>query len=119
MATEKQKAAMGRLLENNGNVSKSMREVGYSPNSAKNPKILTDSQGFQELLEQYLPDSMLIKALHDDIGEKVGNRKAELELAFKVKGKMIEKKHIFAEIEDIDPESKAHKDRLINEIFGE
>jgi len=28
---------------------------------------------------------MLIKALHDDIGEKVGNRKAELELAFKVK----------------------------------
>ena len=48
MPTEKQKKAVDKIVENHGNVSKSMREVGYSPNSAKNPKILTDSKGYKE-----------------------------------------------------------------------
>ena len=91
MPTTKQKLAVEKILENNGNVSKSMREVGYSPNTAKTPKSLTESDGFKELMETHLPDSMLLKALEEDIKGKELNRKAELELAFKLKGKMTDK----------------------------
>jgi len=94
MATEKQKAAIDNLVENRGNVSKAMRDAGYSDASAKNPKNLTDSKAYEELMETYLPDDMLLRALSDDIENKESNRKAELELAFKLKGKMTEKKDI-------------------------
>ena len=57
--TIKQKAAFKKTMENNGNVSKAMREVGYSPNTAKNPQTLTNSLGWEELLEKYLPDAEL------------------------------------------------------------
>lgn len=91
MATEKQKRALDIMVENGGNVSKAMREAGYSPATAKTPKKLTESEGFKELAEAYLPDDMLLRALSDDIEKKEGNRKAELELAFKIKGRMTEK----------------------------
>lgn len=94
MATVKQKRALDLLIENRGNVSKAMKDAGYTEASAKNPKNLTDSDGFKELLEAYLPDDMLLRALSDDIEKKEGNRKAELELAFKIKGKMTEKADI-------------------------
>jgi hypothetical protein len=91
MATERQKLAVDKIIENRGNVSRAMLEVGYSPATARNPKNLTDSDGFKELMETYLPDDMLLRALSDDIEKKEGNRKAELELAFKIKGRMTEK----------------------------
>ena len=91
MATKKQKLALDIMVENGGNVSKAMREAGYSPETAKTPQKLTESIGFRELTESYLPDDMLLRALADDIEKKEGNRKGELELAFKVKGRMTEK----------------------------
>lgn len=94
MATERQKNAVDKIVENGGNVSKAMREAGYSPETAKTPSKLTRSDGFKELMEAYLPDDMLLRALSDDIEKKEGNRKAEMELAFKLKGKMVEKKDI-------------------------
>lgn len=98
MATEKQKRALDKMLENGGNISKAMREVGYSENTAKTPQKLTDSKGWKELTEAYLPDDMLLRSLSEDIEEKKGNRKAELELAFKVRGKLTEKHEV--EIKD-------------------
>ena len=91
MATNKQKKAVDIMLENGGNVSKAMREAGYSENTAKTPQKLTQSDGYKELMEAYLPDDMLLRALSDDIEKKIGNRKQELELAFKLKGKMTDK----------------------------
>jgi hypothetical protein len=91
MATYKQKLALANMVENGGNVSKAMRDAGYSPQTAKSPSKLTDSTGFRELMDAYLPDDMLLRALSDDIEEKKANRKAELELAFKLKGKMTER----------------------------
>lgn len=76
-----------------------MKEAGYSENTAKNPHQLTNSAGFKELLDAYLPDDMLLRALSDDIEAKVANRKQELELAFKLKGKMIEKHELDAKVE--------------------
>jgi hypothetical protein len=99
MATIKQKKAARLLVENGGNVSKAMRDAGYTEATAKTPQKLTESVGFQELLEIYLPDDMLLRALSDDIEKKEGNRKQELELAFKVKGKMIDKQEMKATVE--------------------
>lgn len=95
-ATDRQKKALDNLVKNGGNVSKAMRDAGYSEKTAKTPKKLTESVAFAELLEAYLPDDMLLRALSDDIEEKKANRKAELELAFKLKGKMVEKSDILS-----------------------
>jgi hypothetical protein len=88
MATQKQKKALDKIIENNGNVSKAMREAGYPATTARNPQQLTRSKGFIELCEERgLTDDFLVEALVEDIGKKKGNRKAELELGFKVKGR--------------------------------
>ena len=61
MATEKQKKAISKLVEKHGSVSATMREVGYSPQTAKNPKNLTGSKAWEELMDKYLPDKLLAK----------------------------------------------------------
>lgn len=61
MATIKQKRAMKEIVENGGNVSKGMVAVGYSENTAKTPQKLTESKGWLELVEEYLPDTDLAK----------------------------------------------------------
>lgn len=62
MITAKQKKAADLLMENHGNVSKSMREAGYTEASAKNPKNLTESKGFAELRDEYLPKELVLEA---------------------------------------------------------
>lgn len=59
--TAKQKRAALKTLENGGNVSKAMREVGYSASVAKNPQKLTQSKGWEEFLDEYFPDSKLLE----------------------------------------------------------
>lgn len=85
MASIKQKRALDKIIENRGNVSKSMVQVGYTPATAKNPKNLTESKGFIELCTELgLTDTFLTEALIEDIKAKPQNRKPELELGFKV-----------------------------------
>lgn len=91
MATDKQKAALDNVVKNGGNISKAMRDAGYSPNTAKTPKKLTESAAWRELMDAYLPDELILSALADDIENKKGNRTPELTLAAKLKGKMTEK----------------------------
>lgn len=55
---------MKKVVENHGNVSKSMREAGYSAKSAKNPKNLTESSAWEKLMKKYLPDEMLAETHH-------------------------------------------------------
>ncbi len=59
MATDKQKRAFNKIVENRGNISKTMKEVGYTKASAQNPKNLTESLGWKELINTYLPNSLL------------------------------------------------------------
>ena len=61
MATIKQKKAIKNVVENGGNVSKAMRDANYSKETAKNPKKLTKSKAWEELMEEYLPDKELSK----------------------------------------------------------
>ncbi|KKK95757.1 hypothetical protein LCGC14_2669610, partial [marine sediment metagenome] len=44
-----------------GNITKTMREVGYSENTINTPKNLTNSKGFKELMEKNLPNELLTK----------------------------------------------------------
>ena len=91
MATIRQKLALHKSIKNGGNISKAMVEVGYSKNTAHTPQKLTESKGFIELCEEIgLTDDFLAKALYDDIKAKKQDRKPELELAFKVKGRLKE-----------------------------
>jgi hypothetical protein len=65
MATQKQKLAAKKILENPGKpISTTMKEVGYSDNTAKNPSDLTDSKGWNELMDKYLPDDKVL-ATHE------------------------------------------------------
>jgi len=65
MPTIKQRKAAQKVVENHGNISRAMLEAGYTPASAKNPKNLTESRGWNELMEEYLSDEKLFKA-HED-----------------------------------------------------
>ena len=92
MVTRKQKVAVDKIIENHGNVSKAMREAGYSDASAKNPSNLLDSKGFIQLMdERGLTDYLIVDALVEDITSKPGNRTAELQLAVKMRGRQIDR----------------------------
>lgn len=95
MPTIKQKRAVVKIIENHGNVSKSMLQVGYSPNTAKKPQNLTESAGYLQIMDELgLTENFLVKALKEDIELKPQNRKPELELAVKMRGMITDKKDI-------------------------
>ena len=84
--TKKQRLAVQKIAEGSS-VSKAMIEAGYTPASAKNPKNLTESVGFQQLCEENgLTKSLVIESLVEDINAKPQNRLGELNLAAKITG---------------------------------
>ena len=92
MATQRQRKAVNNIVDNGGIVSKAMEKAGYSKKTAKTPQKLTESKGFKELCEEYgLTDELLLKSLVEDIKNKKKNRKPELELGFKIKGRLQDK----------------------------
>jgi hypothetical protein len=87
MATLKQKLAVDKIVENHGNVSRAMLEVGYDPDTAKNPKNLTESKGFKELMTALgLTENLVALSLKEDIEAKPQNRVKELSLAADILG---------------------------------
>ncbi len=67
MATQKQKKAIDNLVENGGNVSKAMKDAGYSKATAKTPQKLTESKAFVELMADAITDAKLIKVIDDGL----------------------------------------------------
>ena len=61
MPTVKQKKTATKMVEKGGNVSKAMVAGGYSPQTAHNPKKLTESKGWKELMESNIPDNLLAR----------------------------------------------------------
>jgi hypothetical protein len=62
MPTTRQKKALKELVENGRKpMGQIMTKVGYSPNTSKAPTKLTNSKGWNELLEIHLPDSKLLE----------------------------------------------------------
>lgn len=67
MPTLRQKRA-SKLVENGRTLGEVMKEAGYSSITATHPSKLTNSKGWQELMDKYLPDEEILavhkKALH-------------------------------------------------------
>lgn len=89
MATARQKLAISRVVKNGGNISKSMREAGYSKRSANKPEVLTQSKAWPALMEEFMPDAYLadkhkMVLLEGDDWQAVN---AGLDKAYKLKGK--------------------------------
>jgi hypothetical protein len=98
-----------RLMVNQGNVSKSMIEVGYSPAYAKNPQEITNTTTFQSLLDEFLPERHLSEKHREFLDSKriirtyvKGEMKEEteetdpnavkaLDMAYKLRGKYQDK----------------------------
>lgn len=71
MTTLKQEATVQDLLENTGKpISQAMLDNGYAPSTAKNPKELTESKGWQQLMDRYLPDKELAKKHKEFLNSK-------------------------------------------------
>lgn len=67
MATPKQIKAAKKISENIGKdkpapMGKVLQEAGYSPSTSESPKLVTESKGFQELMEDMLPDEDVLAA---------------------------------------------------------
>jgi hypothetical protein len=75
--TMKQRAVISKIVENHGNISRSMIEVGYSPMTAKNPSNLTNSQWFRKVLDS-MDDSKYLKKL-DEIAMDTEDKRASLQ----------------------------------------
>ena len=127
MTTIKQNQAFKKIVENHGNISKSMLEVGYSPETAKNPSNLTNSKGWQELMAKHLPDNDLIKvhkeglkatkifSSHTEPDKTVpdyGVRHKYLETAYKIKNRFQD--NIIAEQKVLD----VRITQIINKVYG-
>lgn len=125
----RQKLLAKKIVENNGNISKSMREVGYSKAYSKNPHQMKKTKSWTDLMEKDLPDSLLTKkhkALLNkkeyiaigkkgereviSTGEMDGNAVAKgLDMAYKLKGKYAPEKHkvAFEELDNLDDDELA------------
>ena len=76
-----QKITTGRV-----NKGKALLDAGYSKSISTVPKLVTETVGFKQLMETYLPDENLVTCLAEDIKGKPGERLGELKLAFGLKG---------------------------------
>ena len=92
MATLKQERAVKNIVENRGNISRAMLDAWYEPKTAKNPKNLTDSAWFKELVNKYIPKSLILWRLKGWI-ERMDDEKVlwHLQLAAKIQWMQIDK----------------------------
>lgn len=148
MATLRQKKAFARVGENGGVISAAMVDVGYSENTAKTPQKLTESDGWKELMQKYLPDDLLaqrhqellnkrevVKAYNHETGEtevQVTDQpdtqavSKALDMGYKLKGAYAPEKtvnlNLNADMKQLDPKVVTLKDeyekKLLEQILG-
>jgi hypothetical protein len=95
------------LSESNGklSVASAMKEAGYSISTAHNPQQVTKSKSWKELIDEFLPESMLIDKLKENIKQKksINASNTAMDMAFKIRGKyQKEKDNEEDKMEDLD-----------------
>ena len=120
------KRVFEKVVENHGfNVGKAMREEGYSPESAKNPKNVTESKSWEMLMDEYIPESLVAKTHKEafnanrtisvvsgkqatgstndfvDVPDWQTRMKA-VELGYKIRGKMIDRNDLTTNGKDLN-----------------
>jgi len=88
--TIKQKLAVDKIVENHGNISKSMIQAGYDLTTAKNPSNLTKSKGWAILMKTRLSDDKLLKA-HEEALQ--ANKQIGAQILINAKGEVISKEN--------------------------
>ena len=68
----KQRLAFNEVVVKGSSLTKAMIKVGYSPSTAKRTNKLTRTDGWQELLDKYIPEKSLMKVQKQ--GLKAGRR---------------------------------------------
>lgn len=114
MPTMKQKKAFEKILEKPRAIGTVMREVGYSENTIVDPKNLTESKGWKELMEIHLPDDRLAKK-HSQLleDEKSEIQVKTLDMAYKLKGSYAPEKTVNVNLEgkiEMSPKEKELKE---------
>ena len=67
----RQKKLVEKIVDNRGEpLGKLMKETGYSDAYATNPKQLTNTKSWQELMEEYLPDELLTRKHNELLNKK-------------------------------------------------
>ena len=94
-----QARAIKNVLESNGKIAPAMIKAGYTVASANQPKVLTDSNAWKQVMGKYLPDDKLFRkheeALdatkwNDFTGEREEDhtiRLKAIDMAYKLKGR--------------------------------
>jgi len=87
LPTKRQKAVFEEVFKGGKSIHSAMKDV-YAESSAKNPKNITQSKGWQELMEKYLPDKKLAQVHQYLLNHKDWRAKdAGLDKAYKIKRK--------------------------------
>jgi hypothetical protein len=116
VATQKQKQTIKNLSENIGiPIGQAMLKAGYSKSTSETPSLLTNSKGWRELLDDVLPDSLLVEKhlqlLNNNDPFVAGNA---LNMAYKLKNKYTAKKFSF--VDPLDDLSDEQIDQQIEEL---
>jgi hypothetical protein len=63
--TAMQKQAFNKMVENGGNKASALKSVGYSSAVVNNPSKVTESKGWKQLEEEYLPQDKIAKIISE------------------------------------------------------
>ncbi len=119
MATIKQKIAFKEVLKGS-TITKAMKIAKYADTTASTTGKLTNTKGWNELLEKYLPDKLLAKkhlegleAIEEKGQVDYSTRHKYLDSAYKLKGKYAPEKSVNLNIEiDNAPQIKELTEKL-------
>lgn len=131
MATVRQRKAIQKMSENIGNQSAGeiLRRAGYSESVSKTPNRVFKTKGWKQLMEEYFPDEMLLKA-HTALlnkqeivayqggfvqtGQPHSDVKYALDLIYKLKGH-----YQNTEINHVDKSGRTHFENMTREELDE
>jgi len=121
--TARQKAAFIILAENGRNKGKALLRAGYSKGTVVAPTKVTKSRGFQQLIEEYLPDEDLAKKHRELMNKKdigggmdVQAVKAALDMGYKIKGHYREDNQQKAPVVLVNIEKAKEIEKALEEI---
>ena len=118
MATVRQKLAASKMVENGGNMGQAMLAAGYSEAMAKNPYKLTQSKGWQEMVNEIIPDYLVLQKLAENMyAESITASNQAIHIILKIKGKYAPEKLSFSD--PYDDMSDEELNRRLAEIKRE
>jgi hypothetical protein len=86
--TIKQKNTFKKVINESKSASRAMRESGYDETTAKNPSNLTNSKGWQQLMDEYLDDEVMTARLNQImLGGANRESLTALDMGYKLKNK--------------------------------